>query len=182
MPAKKKRSNKAKATKVLQKKNVWTDGALWVVKQGKLKPSRGRPQKESPLFKAVAEKLPFDALTSVSSALQSHGIAGTGVYIAHDSMGNARYIGRGNIFARLAARKKAQPLELTYFSFYIIEAKRHEREIETILIRAAGPHLMFNERKKRVDILPGDIKDFEAGTRFFERQRKKGRARKKSAA
>jgi hypothetical protein len=98
-----------------------------------------------------------------------------GVYVAHDSMGFPRYIGRGAIFTRLKARKDAQPLELTYFSFYVVSEKKHEREIETLLIRAAGPLLQFNTRKKRVNIIPGNIRDYEAGTFFYERQYKKGR-------
>jgi hypothetical protein len=89
-------------------------------------------------------------------------------------MGFPRYIGRGDIFGRLRSRLKAQPLELTYFSFYVVSERKHEREIETLLIRAAGPLLEFNSKKKRVGISHGNIKDFEAGTLFYERQRKKG--------
>src|SRR3546814_7967374 len=74
-------------------------------------------------------------------------------------MGCPRYIGRGNIFARLEARKKAQELELEYFSFYVMLEKKHEREVETLLIRAAGFLLQFNDRKKRVGIDPGNVGD-----------------------
>jgi len=63
-------------------------------------------------------------------------------------MGTARYIGRGHVFNRLKSHKKAHQKELVYFSFYIVEEKQHEREIETLLIRAAGPQLEFNDRKK----------------------------------
>jgi len=42
-------------------------------------------------------------------------VSTTGIYVAHDSMGVARYIGRGNIFDRLKARRKAQVLELVFF-------------------------------------------------------------------
>ena len=73
------------------------------------------------------------------------------------------------------SRRDAQELELVYFSFYVVLHKKHEREIETLLIRAAGPLLQFNTRKKRVSIMPGNIKDYEAGTFFYERQYKKGR-------
>ena len=66
-------------------------------------------------------------------------------------------------------------LELEYFSFYIVEEKKHEREIETIMIRAAGPLLVFNEKKKRNSIDAGDIKDYEAGTMYYERHWKKGK-------
>ena len=76
--------------------------------------------------------------------------------MAHDSMGHARYAGRGNIFSRLNARHKAQPLELEYFSFYVVLDKQHEREIETALIRVAGPQLVFNSQKKRVTNEPGE--------------------------
>jgi hypothetical protein len=97
-------------------------------------------------------------------------------------MGYARYIGRGRIFSRLLARQKVQILELKYFSFYVVEEKKHEREIETLLIRAAGPLLQFNTKKKRLTISAGNLNDYEAGTLFFERrylrgQRPKGRKR-----
>jgi hypothetical protein len=82
-------------------------------------------------------------------------------------MGYARYVGRGAIFPRLKARLKAQPLELKYFSFFVVADKPHEREIETLLIRAGGPHLHFNSRKKRIDIKAGNVRDFEAGTDFY---------------
>jgi hypothetical protein len=88
-------------------------------------------------------------------------------------MGCPRYIGRGNIFNRLAARKKAQDLELEYFSFYVVSEKKHEREVETLLIRAAGFLLEFNDRKKRVGLEPGSISDYEAGTVFYLRRYKK---------
>jgi hypothetical protein len=93
-------------------------------------------------------------------------------------MGVARYIGRGDIFDRLGKHKKAHYLELAYFSFYVIPDKGHEREVETLLIRAAGPSLHFNTRKKRVDIQPRDIRDYEPGTKFYERQMKRGRKAK----
>jgi len=90
-------------------------------------------------------------------------------------MGQARYIGRGNIFSRLAGHKKAHQLELQYFSFYVVEDRKQEREIETLLIRAAGPLLHFNEKKKQLTIDAGSINDYEANTRFFERHYKKGK-------
>ena len=103
------------------------------------------------------------------------GIAGKGGYVAHDFMGTARYVGRGDILARLKAHLKSHPLEIAYFSFFIVEEKAHEREVETLLIRAAGDSLQFNSRKKRVGIALGSVRDFEPGPHFFERQRKRGR-------
>lgn len=90
-------------------------------------------------------------------------------------MGYARYVGRGLIFPRLTARKRAQPLELAYYSFYVLKTREQEREIESLLTRVGGPLLEFNERKRRQNIKAGDVRDFEAGTYFFERQRKRGR-------
>lgn len=69
---------------------------------------------------------------------------------------------------------KSQLLELKYFSFYVVEDKKHEREIETLLIRAAGPLLLFNTKKKRLTISSGNLLDYEAGTRFFERRYMRG--------
>jgi hypothetical protein len=125
----------------------------------------------------VGEKIPYDALPFVKKLVEDRGKEVEGVYVAHDSMGFARYVGRGNVFGRLAARKKTQPRELAYFSFYIVAQKKHEREIETLLIRVGGAHLHFNERKKRVDIEAGNVNDYEAGTCYVERQRKRGRTK-----
>jgi hypothetical protein len=151
----------------------------WTVVSGKLKRHQGRPTKAKSLFKAIGEKVPFAFLNEVKAKLEEDEISLQGVYIAHDSMGYPRYIGRGNIFNRLDARRKAQLLELSYFSFFVVEEKIHEREIETIMIRAAGPLLDFNSRKVRNDIQAGDVRDFEAGTMYIERQYRKGRKRKK---
>ena len=59
----------------------------------------------------------------------------------------------------------------------VIQNKRHEREVETMLIRAASPLLVFNDRKRRPTIEVGNVLDYETGTMFYERQskrRKKG--------
>jgi hypothetical protein len=71
--------------------------------------------------------------------------------------------------------EKAQVLELRYFSFFVVKDEIHEREVETIMIRAAGPLLAFNSRKVRDDILAGDVRDFERGTKYIERQYKRGK-------
>ncbi len=163
---------KALSQKSTQQGNVWAAGG-WTIKFGKLKRKRGRPQRTRPLIGAVAEKIPFEALEAVRR--HDRTIPTTGVYVAHDSMGVARYVGRGNVFVRLGASRRAHPLELKYFSFYVGLEPTHEREIETLLIRAVGAQLQFNTRKKRVDIEPGKISDYEAGTLFFERQHTRGR-------
>lgn len=123
--------------------------------------------------------LPFEALSAVNKYLRDNKIRRNGVYLAHDSMGYARYIGRGRIFQRLRARLKDQVLELKYFSFYVVEERKHEGEVETRLIRAAGPLLQFNTNKKRVTISPGRLLDYEAGTHFFERRYKRGKRPKR---
>jgi len=133
--------------------------------------------KVDPLFKVFGEKIPFDALGKLEKDLrQNHPeISLNGIYLAHDSMGQVRYIGRGQVFGRLRARLNAQKLELAYFSFYLIRNKAHEREIETLLIRSVGAQAFFNTRKKREDIQAGSVSDYEAGTLFYERQYKRGR-------
>jgi len=167
---------KAVATKSVGKK-VWaSDG--WNVVSGTLKRGRGRPANVSPLFDVVAEKLPFASLDDVRKEMKSLRIRAFGIYAAHDSMGTPRYIGRGDIFVRLKAHLKAHPRELVYFSFFVVKDKAHEREIETLAIRAAADSLQFNTRKKRVGIAPGNVADYEAGTMFFERQQVRGRKRK----
>lgn len=107
--------------------------------------------------------------------MKEHELGTTGIYIAHDSMGYARYVGRGSIFTRLRSRIKNNAREIHYFSFYIVQEKNHEREIETLMIRTASALLYFNERKKRLDLRPGEIRDYEPGTQFYERQFRRGR-------
>jgi hypothetical protein len=131
---------------------------------------------------SIGEKLPLAALESVRDTLSSE--LGRkvrrlkGVYMALDSFGVARYGGRGQIFARLRSHRDKHRDELVYFSFYIIEAKRHEREIETAIIRAAESQMFINKRKVRIGIKPGNVTDYEAGTLFFERQSNRGRRKK----
>lgn len=176
---------RAKRTKRV-KATVWQN-AIWKVVHGKLVRAPGRPSASVSLFRVVGEKLPYDALGPVGKQMSDLGLPKTGVYVAHDSMGFARYIGRGRIFGRLRSHKRAHPLELAYFSFFVVEDKTHEGEIETLLIRASSPLLEFNSQKKRVDIHAGNVRDFEAGTAFFERQyhrgkRKPGKRRRRRAA
>lgn len=169
------KSRKRHSTKKVGSGAMWAaDG--WAVRQGELKRPVGNPGTQN-LFRFLGEKLPIGSLEALRKKLKTDGIRRRGVYIAHDSMGCPRYVGRGNIFARLKTRAKRYPRELVYYSFYVVEDPKHEREIETLLIRAAAFLLEFNERKKRVGISPESVRDYEAGTRFFERQRKKGRKR-----
>lgn len=150
---------KASATKTIEAKRVYRN-EQWTVHYGTLKPGRGRPELTARLFSVLGEKLPYECLNAVRNYLRKSGLTRQGVYVAHDSMGCARYIGRGNIFSRLETRRKAQVLELKYFSFYVVKDKKHEREIETLLIRAAGPLLEFNTKKKTVTISTGNIRDY----------------------
>ena len=107
-------TNKSRATKTITDR-VPGDHGCWTIHYGELKRGRGRPQKTEHLFKVIGEKLPYEALPAVKKDLQDRGHTFQGVYVAHDSMGCPRYIGRGNIFARLEARKKSQQLELDTF-------------------------------------------------------------------
>ncbi len=89
--------------------------------------------------------------------------------MAHDSLGVPRYGGRGNIFQRLERHKKKYPTELCYFSFYIVKHKNHEKEIENIILRAAGPQMLLNIKKVRSDVAAGSVMDYEPGTHFYRR-------------
>lgn len=154
---------------------IWTDGTHWSVATGELIPSRTSQSRDESLLAAFGEKLPFDSLAAVERFLRSRKHKLAGIYVAHDSMGTPRYIGRGNIFPRLRKRRRTHPHELVYFSFYTVKSKTHEQEIETLLIRAAGPSLDFNTQKKRVGIRPGRVKDFAPGNLYFERVAFRGR-------
>ena len=77
-------------------------------------------------------------------------------------------------FSRLRSHKRKYSKELVYFSFYIIENKTHEREIENVILRAAGPQLVLNLRKVRDGIDPGAVGDYEPGTKFFRRRYARG--------
>lgn len=173
----------ATTNKGLSKKEVWASlwqGDGWNVVSGRLKQRVGRPFKSSHLFYVVGEKLPFESFGQVRKQvrefLDERGVERNGVYMAHDSMGVARYGGRGQIFARLASHKKKYPKQLLYFSFYIIRNKQHEREIETAILRAAGSQMLLNQKKIAQGLDTGNIADYEPGTYFVQRQRKKGPA------
>jgi hypothetical protein len=167
---------KAKSRKLTNGGIIWKD-TRWNVVAGELKRARGRPAAIKSLFLAVAEKLPFDSIDEVQRTLKKWGIGLEGVYLAHDSMGVARYGGRGRIFNRLKSHKKKYRDELFYFSFYIIKNKNHEREVENVILRTAGTQLSFNQRKVREGIERGNVADYEAGTCFFERQGRRGKKR-----
>ena len=156
----------------------WSEGS-WTVGYGKLIAGPGRPALTARLFKVVGEKLPIESLSAVRRHLKTLGVGEEGVYVAHDSMGYARYVGRGHIFNRLKARAKQSVLEVRYFSFYVVRDKPHEREVETLLIRIAAPMLYFNERKKRLDLSAGRVRDYEPRTLFVERHYKRGRKLKR---
>lgn len=159
---------------------IWS-GDEWIVKPGTLKKGRGRPRSTNHLFEYVAEKLPFDSLKSVRNAILAlRKKQPEGVYLAHDSMGVARYGGRGAIFTRLTLHKKNHPRELQYFSFYVVANKAHEREIETVILRAAGSQMILNTNKVAFGLHPGNIADYEPGTHFFERQSLRGPKAKRS--
>jgi hypothetical protein len=168
------RKNKSQLKKCTIDK-VFSDGERWIVHYGELRRGQGNPGKTEHLFKVIGEKLPYSALNDVRKHVIASGHRPYGVYVAHDSMGCPRYIGRGHVFQRLENRKKSHSLELQYFSFYLVSEKKHEREIETLLIRASSFLLEFNEKKKRVGISHGNVRNYEAGTRFYERQYKKGK-------
>jgi hypothetical protein len=156
------------------------EDSQWKIFQGRLVPPPGRPTKIKSIFKVFGEKLPKAALLKIKKAAQAQLAVKkpNGVYVAHDSLGYPRYIGRGAIFGRLRSHFKTHPLELHYFSFYIVENKLNEREIETLLIHVAGPVLHFNDRKKRDDLATARVGDFEAQTEFFERVIKRPRKKK----
>lgn len=165
-----KREKKRRAVRTIEEQ-IFQD-TQWVVRFGSLRSPRHETVRS--LFEVVGEKLPFEALPNVNAHLGKKGIRRQGIYVALDSMGCARYIGRGRIFPRLRACKRRHRLELKYFSFYVVSEKKHEREIETLLIHSAGPLLQFNTQKKRVTLSSGNIRDYEAGTLFFQRYYRKG--------
>jgi len=152
---------------------VWTDRDRWVVRHGRLARAVDHPPS---VFKVIGEKLPWACFSAVNRHLKNQGLPRTGVYVAHDALGYPRYVGRGKIFPRLRSHKKVRPNELAYFSFYVVDAG-HERDIETLLIRTAGPLLDFNNRKKRVAIEVGRLRDYPGPTLFYERHRRKGKRR-----
>ena len=165
-------SKKAPLTKT-SIQSVWSN-EQWAVQFGELKRDRRRPPKVERLFKVVGEKIPLEALTDLENLLKTRRIPAKGVYLLHDSIGATRYVGRGSIFHRLRSHQSKHPHELVYFSFFVVEDKQHEREIETLLIRGAGPLLEFNAKKKRTGIESGNVRDYEPGTYYFERQNKRG--------
>lgn len=174
MAKKKRRRGAKRPVRKRVDSTIWRDQE-WNVVGGKLVPQPGRPPKTSHLFLYVAEKLPYSCLNDIRKHMKATADHREGVYLAHDSMGVARYGGRGQIFGRLAAHKRKYRRELVYFSFYVIKDKKHERELETAILRAAGPQMILNTRKIREGIERGSVWDYEPGTRFFERQKRGGK-------
>lgn len=99
--ARSRRQPKKPARKSLVQR-VWSNDQ-WTVGWGRLVPGPGRPPGRPRLFSVVGEKLPIEALSAVRDDLQAAGFRTEGIYVAHDSMGYARYVGRGQIFTRLKA-------------------------------------------------------------------------------
>ena len=166
----KKRAGRKKIESTLFSDDVFS------VKSGRIIRKVGGKVAKGHLFKLVGEKIPFDSILAVEKhAKELLGATPNGVYLAIDSMGCPRYAGRGAVFSRLKAHKKDFPVELIFFSFYIVENKQHEREIETLLIRGASFLAVLNDRKARVSIAPGSVLDYEVGTNFVERQWRKGK-------
>jgi len=156
--------------------NIISEKDGWIVWCGWVE-ARGRQKLRTNLFRCIAEKLPWASLSEVSANLKGLRIKCEGVYLAHDSFGVARYGGRGNIFHRLRSHKRKYSRELVYYSFYIIADNTHEREIENVILRAAGPQLVLNQRKVRDGIEPGSVKDYEPGTRYYRRKLARGERR-----
>jgi len=107
---------KKSAVKIIVVKRLWSN-SLWTVRYGRVNAGRGSTGAKR-LFSVIGEKIPFEAIHAVEKYMKIKGMSRNGVYLAHDSMGCPRYIGRGRIFSRLVARHNAQRLELKYFSFY----------------------------------------------------------------
>src|ERR1035437_3738029 len=103
----------AKKVKTIKVAKIWGD-KQWSVRFGRLNPGPGRPEAVQSLFKVVGEKLPVDALNAINKYLRDNNIRRNGVYLAHDSMGCARYIGRGRVFQRLGGRLRSRILGLKY--------------------------------------------------------------------
>ena len=175
---KKKRKGSKKASKKRVYDRIWSNEE-WHVVEGELQRPQGRPEKIQPLFKYVGEKLPIGSLREVRKVIKAKSGDPEGIYMAHDSMGVARYGGRGKIFDRLYSHQRKYPKELVYFSFYVIKSKNHERELETVVLRAAGPQMILNTKKVRSSIDAGNISDYEPGTLFFSRQFPKGKRKRK---
>jgi hypothetical protein len=96
---------------------IWSDSNQWTVGYGRLVPAPGRPRKTTHLFRVLGEKLPIEALDDVRDDVRACELGEEGVYIAHDSMGYARYVGRGQIFSRIKQQAKSSVLEIKYFHF-----------------------------------------------------------------
>jgi len=149
---------KAKATKSIQER-VWHDTS-WVVSRGVLKRRRGRPENVKPLFLVVGEKLPFASIDAVGKQVGQRIGSRSGVYVAQDSMGYARYIGRGKIFTR---RRRLGRIERTCSC--TTRSTSSSRALTGVRLNPcsyvrAGPLLEFNTRKRRANIEPGDVYDF----------------------
>jgi hypothetical protein len=86
---------------------------------------------------------------------------GQGVYILFDGS-TPVYVGRGNIKQRIAkactSRRRGQCWD--HFSWYVVPDKRHEQELEALLLRMLPPHLRMLNRQ-RGKLAQAEKHDFE---------------------
>lgn len=142
----------------------------WRVVRGRIVRGPGAPGKEQ-LFRVVAEKIPFGALNEIGRDLIKERLPRGGVYMLHDSMGSPRYAGLSrNVITRLAAHHRQFPHELPYFSFYTGLSPKHQKEIETVLVRAVGS-AGINQYKTANGSEPGSLRGFAPGTIFYQRRK-----------
>ena len=146
----------------LSKKQLGKD---LILVEGELKAvGRGRVAAKAPLLQQVGQKLPWDALQHIPHDAE-------GVYILFDSRGWPYYVGRGKIKERLNHHAKTMKAITPSFSFYAVQDKANERQLETLLIRVAAPLLEGNSQLTR----RRDVTHFEVGTKFLQVQRRRGR-------
>lgn len=154
------------------------DGEQWRVARGKLVRGPGHPGQQQ-LFQVVAERIPFEALGAIAKDMKKQQLPCGGVYMLHDSMGGPRYAGLSiNVFSRLRNHHHKYGAQLPYFSFFTVLSGRHQKEIETVMVRAVG-NAAINQYKKAVGFEPGSLEGFAPGTIFYQRK-KKSAAKKRS--
>jgi hypothetical protein len=74
---------------------------------------------------------------------------GQGIYILFDGS-TPMYVGRGNIRQRIqsAVKSKRSGQCWDHFSWYVVPDKKHEQEIEALLLRMLPPHLRMLNRQR----------------------------------
>jgi hypothetical protein len=142
-------------SKVQYSQENWNVDNKWNVRVGELRPVGRKSPKANPLFKYVAEKLPWEALPFVSKYLKDHKVKRVGVYMAHDSLG---WPGMGAVATSLVAcgvTKGNTPESSCTSPFISSKTKRTSARLRTSSCEQPVRKWYLTSAKYETELIPG---------------------------